>query len=159
MIATQNLIKLQKRAVRLITNSRYNAHSTPLFKSLNLLKIDDIHKLEVCKHMYQVNSKQYAGVNPSAYIPLKSMHSYNTRKRVNENYFSKRTKSKFGRTNIEILGPKYWTSVPSNLKNYSLRTFAKLYKEHIIMQYKIQIPVLRKAKNFKFPIYCSFLNR
>ena len=62
--------------MRLITNSRYNAHSTPLFKSLNILKIDDIHKLEVCKHMYQVNSKQYAGVYPSAYITLKSMHFY-----------------------------------------------------------------------------------
>ena len=30
-------------------------------KFKDLLKIDDIHKLEVCKHMYQVNSKQYAG--------------------------------------------------------------------------------------------------
>ena len=99
------LIKLQKRAVQVITNRprRYNAHSTPLFKSLNLLEIDDIHKLEVCQHMYQVNSKQYAGVNPSAYIALKSTHTYNTRKQINENYVSKRTKSKFGRTNIEIL--------------------------------------------------------
>ena len=130
----------------------FNAYSSPLFKSLNLLKIDDIHKLEVCKRMYQVNLKQYAGVNPFAYIALKSMHTYNTRKRLNENYFSKRTKSKFGRTNIEILGPKYWTSVPSYLKNYSLRTFAKLYKNDIIRQYKIQIPVLQKAEilNFQF---------
>ena len=85
--------------------------------------------------MYQVNSKQFAGVNPFAYIALKSMHTYDTRKRINETYFSKRTKSKFRRTNIEIFGPKYWTSVPSCLKNYSLRTFAKSYKELIITQY------------------------
>ena len=140
------LIKLQKRAVRLITNSRYNAHATPLFNSLNLSKIDDIHIVKVCKHMYQVNSKQYAGVNPSAYIALKFMHSYYTRKRVNENYFTKRTESKFGRTNIEILGPKYWTSVPSNLKNYSLRTFAKLCKEHIITLCEIKILFCKRQK-------------
>ena len=33
------LFKLQKRAVRTITNSSYNAHTEPIFKSLNLLKI------------------------------------------------------------------------------------------------------------------------
>ena len=33
---------LQKRAVRVITNSKYNAHTEPLFKQLNLLKVKDI---------------------------------------------------------------------------------------------------------------------
>ena len=136
LIKNQKIINVKYFAFKKMSNSiGFNAHFTPLLKSLNLLKIDDIHKLEVCKSMYQVNSKQYAGVSPSAYIALKSMHTYKTRKRVNENYFSKRTKSKFGRTNIEILGPKYWTGVSSYLKNYSLRTFAKLYKEHIVTQY------------------------
>ena len=37
------IFKLQKRIVRIIANSSYNAHSEPLFKQLNLLKIGDIY--------------------------------------------------------------------------------------------------------------------
>ena len=35
----ERLSKLQKRAIRVMTNSKYNAHTDPLFKSLKLLKI------------------------------------------------------------------------------------------------------------------------
>ena len=46
---------LQKKAIRIITKSRYNAHTSPLFKNLNILKLDDLYKkkpntlLEICK--------------------------------------------------------------------------------------------------------------
>ena len=40
-----NLFTLQKKAIRHVTLSRYNAHTDPLFKSLNILKISDIFKL------------------------------------------------------------------------------------------------------------------
>ena len=36
------IFKLQKNAVRLITLAKLNAHSEPIFKSLNLLKVQDI---------------------------------------------------------------------------------------------------------------------
>ena len=38
--------KLQKEAVRIITHSHFLAHTSNLFKQLNLLKIDDIFKLK-----------------------------------------------------------------------------------------------------------------
>ena len=129
------VIKLQNRALRIITSSAFNAHSSPLFKNLNLLKINDIHKLEVCKHMHRVNSKDCAGVNPSAYNSLDKISNYGTRRRLNGNYFLKSTNSKFVRTNIEILGPKYWANVPSDLKIYSLQTFTKQYKRYLISHY------------------------
>ena len=37
-------ITLQKKAIRLITFSHYQAHSSPLFKELGLLKLTDIIK-------------------------------------------------------------------------------------------------------------------
>ena len=45
------LIKLQKKAVRLISKSKYNAHTSPIFKSLGLLKVTDIFKLS-CMKLY-----------------------------------------------------------------------------------------------------------
>ena len=39
--------KLQKRAIRVITNSKYNAHVEPLLKRLNLLRLTDIFKMNL----------------------------------------------------------------------------------------------------------------
>ena len=47
------VLKLQKKAVRIITKSTYNLHTDPLFKTLGLLKIHDIYKCNVLKFFYQ----------------------------------------------------------------------------------------------------------
>ena len=46
------LNKLQKRAIRVITNSKYNAHVEPLLKMLNLLRLTDIFKINMLKMFY-----------------------------------------------------------------------------------------------------------
>ena len=38
----EKIFKLQKKAIRIISLAKYNAHTEPLFKTLNLLKINDI---------------------------------------------------------------------------------------------------------------------
>ena len=43
------LDKLQKRAVRIITCSKYNSHTDPLFRKLNILKAKDLFELNVLK--------------------------------------------------------------------------------------------------------------
>ena len=53
-IAATRLEKLQKKAIRLITNIKYIAHTNPLFKRLQLLKIVDIFKLRVLKFYYNL---------------------------------------------------------------------------------------------------------
>ena len=46
---------LQKKAIRLITNSSYTAHTTPLFIELGLLKIQDKFKLKLLKFYYKLS--------------------------------------------------------------------------------------------------------
>ena len=48
----KKLQTLQKRAVRITNNKRYRSHTGPIFKSENILKIADIHKLHVSLFMY-----------------------------------------------------------------------------------------------------------
>ena len=50
------LVKLQKRAVRIITCEKYNAHMDPLFKKLSLLKLNDLFKLNALKLYYKFNN-------------------------------------------------------------------------------------------------------
>ena len=47
---------LQKKAIRLITNSNYTAHTTPLFIELGLLKIHYMFKLKLLKFYYKLSS-------------------------------------------------------------------------------------------------------
>ena len=50
---TSRIGKLQKKAIRAITNSKYNAHTAPLFKSLQCLRLNDIHNLACFKFYYK----------------------------------------------------------------------------------------------------------
>ena len=50
---TRRLFKLQKKAVRIIAKGKYNSHTDPIFKSLNLLKIEDLYKLKMLKFYYK----------------------------------------------------------------------------------------------------------
>ena len=43
----EKIFKLQKWAVRTISNSHYKSHSAPLFQSLNILNVYDTYKLAV----------------------------------------------------------------------------------------------------------------
>ena len=43
----EQVSKLPKKSIRLITGSEYLAHSEPLFKELELLKIEDLYKLKI----------------------------------------------------------------------------------------------------------------
>jgi len=53
----KKISNLQKRAVRIITYSNYNASTGPLFARLRLLKLADIYKLQVSLFMFKFKFK------------------------------------------------------------------------------------------------------
>ena len=55
-VDTDRIFKLQKKAVHIITGNYYIAHSEPIFKSLELLKIYDIYKLKILKFYYNLTN-------------------------------------------------------------------------------------------------------
>ena len=52
------LVKLQNRAIRTITRSKYNSQTEPLLKKLNILKINDLYKQNTNKFMYRYRHDQ-----------------------------------------------------------------------------------------------------
>ena len=76
------IFKHQKRALRAVTSSRYNAHTGPLFKNMKLLKVKDIHKLSQLKFFY----KRFHRELPEYFNTMLTMkpidiHDHSTRKR------------------------------------------------------------------------------
>ena len=43
----QPIIKLQKKAIRIVSNSKYNAHCDPIFKEIEILKFEDLVDLDI----------------------------------------------------------------------------------------------------------------
>ena len=55
---------LQKKAIRIISNTDYLAHSSKLFLNLKLLKLDDIMKFQLGTFMYKLKYNKLPNVIP-----------------------------------------------------------------------------------------------
>ena len=49
----KRVYNLQKKAIRIMTASKYNAHTEPLFKQLNIMKIEDSFEIQCLKFYYK----------------------------------------------------------------------------------------------------------
>ena len=75
------IVKLQKKAIRTISNSKFNAHTEPLFKELRLLKISDIFNLQCLKFYFNVTHRQNPVFFFTFFIQNITVHSHETRQR------------------------------------------------------------------------------
>jgi len=76
------LFKLQKRAVRIITKSKYNSHTDPIFRNIGVLKLEDILHLQEWKFYYKLlngNLPQY--FSRFTFRRQLDLHPYPTRDR------------------------------------------------------------------------------
>ena len=80
MVLTLNVFfKLQKKLVRLILHKRYNAHTDPLLKSLNSLKIEDIFKLKALQFHFKNKNSMTPEYFNDFFDHQVLQHNYNTR--------------------------------------------------------------------------------
>ena len=61
---TDKLLKIQKRAVRTVTLNKYNAHTEPQFKRLEILKINNLYKLNILKFYVKFKQNYQISSNP-----------------------------------------------------------------------------------------------
>ena len=54
----QRLVKIQKRFIRIISLSTYNAHTEPWFKHFEILKINNLFDLNCLKCIYNYNKRE-----------------------------------------------------------------------------------------------------
>ena len=73
------LFRIQKRALRLITNSKWNAHTDPLFRQCKMLTIYKLNQLQVGCFMYEVYKRSLPQYFIDMFQPNSAIHHYNTR--------------------------------------------------------------------------------
>ena len=78
---TNAIHKVQKRAIRIIGASKYNAHTEPLYKQLHLLKACDICKLQELKFYHKLINRQLPKYfERFVYQTNLDLYNYNTRR-------------------------------------------------------------------------------
>ncbi|MEO2220738.1 MAG: reverse transcriptase family protein, partial [Nitrosopumilus sp.] len=145
------ILILQKRALRLMTyNDQYPIipgplkPSNPIFSKLHLLKVDDIHKVQVSKFIFKSLNK-LTPINFHQWFKFNhNIHSYQTRSNFNinnnlnsNNLFVKSVRTvNYGFKQLKVNGPRIWNALPVYIKTEkSLFVFLKKIKEYFILGY------------------------
>jgi hypothetical protein len=132
------IMKLQKKAVRIITGMKYNSHTDPLFKRLEILKISDICTLQEYSFCYKFEN----GMLPSyfynnLFIRNSSIHTQNTR--AANDFQLPRVKHEFAKFSMTYLIPTAIKNCPTQIREkihtHSLAGFKKYIKRYYIESY------------------------
>ena len=76
----RRLITLQKRVIRIMSRSAFDAHTDPLFKTdLKILNLESIFKLQIDKFMYQYRSGLLTFSFNNMFLVKHQVHSYGIR--------------------------------------------------------------------------------
>ena len=104
---------LQKKAIRIITQSHYLAHTDPLFSKLKLLLPDSMS---------------------SMVIPIHNVHNHNLR---NQNaYYIQHVRTNCRKCTIHYTGPIFWNTLPQQLREaVSENQFKRKLKEFLLSSY------------------------
>ena len=121
----QQVITLQKKAIRIISNSHPKDHSIPLFKKYNILPIKSQYELNVALFMYRVNHCQY----PQSILDLFNKKDKVPRiSRQYHQYITPRSRYKAFENSIAIQGPKKFNQF---LKTFDLKCSIHTYKKNL----------------------------
>ena len=126
---------LQKKSMRIITFSQFDCHSSPLFKSLKIIKFFDLITLHIAIFMYKFHNKLLPATFHSYFTKITSVHNYNTRLAAKQSYYIPRTRTNYGKFNIRFKGPSIWNAIASDIKVSSLAKFKRKLKQQFLDTY------------------------
>ena len=136
---TNAIHKIQKRAIRIIAASKYNAHTEPLFKQLNLLKASDICKLQELKFYHKLINRQLPKYFECfVYQTNLDLHNYNTRR--GHRLHIPRINHTFAQLNIRHSVIQTVNNMPDNvidkIRTHNLKGFSNYAKNYFISTYE-----------------------
>ena len=133
-----SILNLQKKAVRIICNSSYNAHAQPLFKKLCLLTINDVVTLKLYKFYFRFINKKLPNyfLTTISLDPQNESHEHDTRQDL---FILPRIKHKYCEFNLRYQLPiqlnKDITCITDKITTHSEYGYCKYIKNYLIDKY------------------------
>lgn len=125
------LIKLQKKAIRIISGSAYNAHSAPIFKNENILPFKQLIDYEILKFMFCFKN----GKLPIAFsdVWIENIEVNNYQLRNSHDYVIPRVRYLYLFSHPLYLFPRKWNELRNDLKqSQTIKEFSKKIKLHLL---------------------------
>ncbi|MEO1211654.1 MAG: reverse transcriptase family protein [Cyanobacteria bacterium J06638_20] len=143
--SANRLVTSQKKAIRIISKSKYNAHSEPLFKKLNILRVTDIYKLKLPKfyHKLRNNLLPHYFLASDFLISQQTTHSHYTR---GQTFLIPRIHHVFAerclRHQLPSLLNKLSTQDVNKVYTHSEYGFTSYFKRYYISQYSNECTII-----------------
>ncbi len=135
--ASHKVCRLQKRALRLITDSKYNAHTQPLLKVLGTLTLDDTFKMQCLKFYYKFIQGNLPPFFDTFFIEKTTIHNYQTRLR--NNFHVQTTQSSTAQNCIRYYISKLLSTLPTRvtekIHTHRYTGFCSYVKKYFVDQY------------------------
>ena len=130
----ERILNIQKRAIRIVNQKPFLAHTNELFLSNKVFKISDLFLFNVGIFMYKLSTNDLPGVFSTLFVRNEYFHSYPTRQ--SHSYHLPRTRTVFAQKTIKYNGPKFWNELPSEvITSPSLHVFKNKLKCFLLQKY------------------------
>ena len=145
--------------MRIITFSQYDSPSSPLFKSLQVIKFYDLVTFHIATFMYKFHNQLLPTAFHSFFTKVTNIHKYNTRLAAKQSYYLPFFRTNYGKFNIRFQGPSIWNCIDKDIKLSS----KAMFKKNIQAQYPKKILASSQFNIFKtvllyLPIhYCFYI--
>ena len=142
--SANKVFKLQKKAIRAVTHSKYNAHTSPLFKTLKILKVEDIFHKQCLVFYFKFCNGLLPEFFQSLYVTNQSIHPYNTRQSNSIHRPKVRTvsASKCIRHYLPILLQEMPNYITEKLYSHSLQGFSNYVKNYFLEKYNSECNIV-----------------
>ena len=140
---TETLLLLQKKALRIICNVPYRAHTNELFFNNNILKVHDLYNYQLGQFMYQLENNSLPVTFKTMFVKNKTIHSYRTRN--SEAYHLPLMRTRLAKLNISFSGPNFWNSLDVTIKDSPSLSY---FKTKLKKNYYVHIKLNRFIQQF-----------
>ena len=90
-VSLESLFRMQKRAIRVVSNSKWNSHSSPLVIKMNVLTLYHVIQFQTCCFMHKIHNHILPINFQSLFNINYCIHDHNTRRIDNFHVISHRT--------------------------------------------------------------------
>ena len=130
----KRITKLQKRAIRVVGKSKYNSHTDPLFKNLNILKASDLFNLSHLKLYHKFINSKLPCYMSEMFTP--SIHRYDTRSQLPAGHRNRTTGGmKRVRCHIRKILDSTQRTIRDKIHSHSLPGFSHYFRNQVISSY------------------------
>ena len=125
------VVKIQKKIIRIVTGSQFQAHTAPLFIEYRLLPLDKIYTYMSAIFMFKYHSSELPLVFQHSYTLNIDVHPYSTRQSLH--YHVPLCNTEVRARSMAVQGAKTWNGIdPSIYKTNSVDTFKFRIKKMLL---------------------------